>query len=62
MSRCDICKHDACVGEWRCISKQCELFNIDEHGCNCVLCDFDINEDCPLYKPKEVTNDTGSKN
>lgn len=53
MSRCDICIHDECMGEWQCVGEQCAVFNADEEGCGCILYDFDMNEDCPLYEPKE---------
>lgn len=64
MSRCSICIHDDCIGEWQCIGEQCAVFNTNEEscGCGCVLYNFDINEDCPLYESKEVTDDTGSEN
>lgn len=62
MSRCSICIHDDCMGEWQCVGEQCKVFNADEQGCGCVLYSFDMNEDCPLYEPKEETNDIRSEN
>lgn len=61
MSRCSICIHDYCMGR-QCVGEQCKVFNADGQGCGCILYNFDVNEDCPLYEPKEVTNDTGSEN
>lgn len=58
MSRCGDCKYSKCPGDYKCIRKDCVLFNkYSSSFCTCVQYNFDEQENCPKYEQNTEEQD-----